>query len=110
MKSPFSLVASTRSKAQVVFSKVKMTVPVVMVRQSQADVGLRTQGSSGGSDGKAGVAATVIKVGVAIVIRPHLRRGICAYSISTKGQASDLGPSRSGSPLGGVVTNKQTRL
>ena len=52
MKSPFSLVASTRFKAQVVFSKVKMTVPVVMVRQSQADVGLHTRGSGGGSDGK----------------------------------------------------------
>ena len=51
MKSPFSLVASTRSKAQVVFSKVKMTAPDVMVKQSQA-VRLRTRGSGGDSDGK----------------------------------------------------------
>ena len=37
---------------EIVVSKVKMTVVSLRVRQSQADVGLRTRGSGGGSDGE----------------------------------------------------------
>ena len=87
---------------EIVVSKVKMTAVSLRVRQSQADVGLRTRGSGGGSDGECDGDGH--QVGAAIVIRPHLR-GICRYSIFNQRQVSDL---RSGSPSGGVVTHRQT--
>ena len=88
---------------EIVVSKVKMTAVSLRVRQSQADVGLRTRGSSGGSDGECDGDGH--QVGAAIVIQPHLRRGRCRYSIFNQRQVSDL---QSSSPLGGVVTHRQT--